>query len=117
MRRHAEMLVEFFGLHNGIRQMRKWCAWYTTGFRNSAAARAALMRIESLAEIDAIVARLDPDEAFPFQTVRHNRVKDNRTQRVTLPHGYLTMRDDDTPPVAPDDPAERQAFETALDGG
>jgi hypothetical protein len=36
---------------------------------------------------------------------------------VTLPHGYLTARDDDTPPAEPDDPAERRAYERALDGG
>ena len=117
MRRHAEMLVEFFGTANGMRQMRKWCAWYTTGFQHSAAARAALMRIGSLGEMDAILARLDPSEPFPLRTVRHNRVKDNRVQRVTLPHGYLAARDDDTPPPEPDDPAERRAWDAALDGG
>ena len=40
MRRHAELLVDFFGPLNGMRQMRKWCAWYTAGFQNSAAVRA-----------------------------------------------------------------------------
>ncbi len=49
--------------------------------------------------------------------MRHNRVKDNRVQRVTLPHGFLASRDDDTPPAEPDDPAERRAWEAALDGG
>jgi nifR3 family TIM-barrel protein len=117
MRRHAEMLVEFFGGVNGMRQMRKWCAWYTTGFRDSAAARAALMRVETLDAMDAILARLDPSEPFPLRTVRHNRVKDNRIQRVTLPRGFLDARDDDTPPPEPDDPAERRAWEAALDGG
>jgi nifR3 family TIM-barrel protein len=117
MQRHAELLVEFFGEANGMRQMRKWCAWYTSGFQRSAAARADLMRITTIAEMLAILARLDPSEAFPMKTVRHNRVKDNRTQRVTLPHGYLDARDDDTPPPEPDDPRERRAWEAALDGG
>jgi nifR3 family TIM-barrel protein len=117
MHRHAALLVEFFGEHNGMRQMRKWCAWYTSGFQHSAQARADLMRIGTIAEMTAILARLDPDEPFPLKTVRHNRVKDNRTQRVTLPHGYLAARDDDTPPAEPDDPAERRAWERALDGG
>ncbi len=117
MRRHAELLVEFFGETNGMRQMRKWCAWYTGGFQRSAAARAELMRIATVDEMMAIVSRLDPDEPFPLKTVRHNRVKDNRVQRVTLPHGFLAARDDDTPPAEPDDPAERRAWEAALDGG
>jgi nifR3 family TIM-barrel protein len=117
MRRHAEMLVEFFGPVNAMRQMRKWCAWYTTGFQRSAAARARLMRIGSIDEMMAILAELDPTEPFPLRTVRHNRVKDNRVQRVTLPRGFLEARDDDTPPAEPDDPAERRAWEAALDGG
>ncbi len=117
MRRHARLLVEFFGEANGMRQMRKWCAWYTAGFQRSAAARADLVRITTIAEMDAILGRLDPAEPFPLKTVRHNRVKDNRVQRVTLPRGYLDARDDDTPPPEPDDPAERRAWEAALDGG
>lgn len=116
-RRHAEMLVDFFGPVNGMRQMRKWCAWYTAGFQRSAAARASLVRVESIAEMAAILERLDPNEPFPLRTVRRNRVKDGRRQRVTLPRGFLDARDDDTPPVEPDDPAERRAWEAALDGG
>ena len=98
--------------------MRKWCAWYTTGFRNSAAVRGALVSIESIEEMLAIVGRLDPEEPFPIATVRSNRVKDGRVQRrVQLPASYLDRRDDDTPPSPPFDPRERAAFERALDGG
>jgi nifR3 family TIM-barrel protein len=118
MLRHAALLVDFFGPVNGIRQMRKWCAWYTTGFRNSAAVRAALVGIASLEEMHALLARLDPDEPFPTATVRSNRVKDGRAQRrVALPAGYLERRDDDTPASPPFDPRERAAFERALDAG
>jgi nifR3 family TIM-barrel protein len=118
MRRHAELLVDFFGPLNGMRQMRKWSAWYTTGFQRSAAARAALVRIGSVDEMMDVLARLDHDEPFPIRTVRGNRVKDGRVQkRVHLPDGYLERRDDDTPPTAPRDPVERAAWERALDGG
>ncbi len=118
MRRHAELLVAFFGPLNGMRQMRKWCAWYTTGFRNSAQLRAALVRIERPEELGTLLDRLDPDEPFPTATVRSNRVKDaGRQRRVALPAGYLDRRDDDTPPSPPFDPRERAAFERALDGG
>ena len=118
MRRHAEMLVDFFGPVNGMRQMRKWCIWYTSGFRGSAAVRAALVGIDTLPGMLAILERLDPDEPFPTATVRSNRVKDTRVQRrVMLPAGYLANRDDDTPPSPPFDPRERAAIERALDGG
>jgi nifR3 family TIM-barrel protein len=118
MLRHATLLADFFGPLNGIRQMRKWCAWYTTGFKNSAAVRAALVGIDRLEEMAPLLARLDPDEPFPTATVRSNRVKDARVQRrVALPVGYLDRRDDDTPPSPPFDPRERAAFERALDAG
>ncbi len=118
MCRHAELLTDFFGEPIGMRQMRKWGAWYTTGFRNSAPVRAALVRVERLDDLLAIVGRLDPDEPFPIATVRSNRVKDSRVQRrVALPAGYLDDRADDTPPTPPFDPRERAAFERALDGG
>jgi nifR3 family TIM-barrel protein len=118
MRRHAELLVDFFGPVNGMRQMRKWCGWYTTGFQRSAAARAALVRITGVDEMMQVLAALDADEPFPMHTVRGNRVKDGRVQkRVHLPDGYLADRDDDTPPTAPRDPVERAAWERALDGG
>src|SRR5262249_19985360 len=75
MRRHAGLLVDFFGPRNGIRQMRKWCAWYTTGFRNSAGVRGALVSIERIEEMLAIVERPDPEGPFPIATGRPNRRK------------------------------------------
>ena len=119
VRRHAALLVAFFGEDVGVRQMRKWCGWYLTGFRGSAQLRARLSRMASLDELDAVLAGVDPDEPFPMHTVRANRVKDGRTQkRVALPDGFLTDRlTDDTPPSGPRDPAERAAWERALDGG
>ena len=70
MHRHAELLVEFFGEQNGMRQMRKWCAWYTSGFQRSAAARAELMRIGTVDEMMAILGAARSDEPFPLKTVR-----------------------------------------------
>jgi nifR3 family TIM-barrel protein len=95
---HAERLIDLFGPARGIREMRKWCLWYTAGFRGAGAVRAALQRIESLGEMRALLARLDPDEAFPLSGLRASRARDGRRQEVRLPHGYLAARDDDTPP-------------------
>jgi hypothetical protein len=99
--------------------MRKWCGWYLTGFRNSAALRARLSRMASLDALHAALADVDADEPFPIQTVRGNRVKDGRVQkRVALPDGFLANRlTDDTPPSGPRDPVARAAWERALDGG
>jgi nifR3 family TIM-barrel protein len=113
MRRHAAALVELFGEPGGMREMRKWCLWYTSGFRGAAAVRGALPRLETLAQLDALLGLLDPDEPFPAAGLRASRAKDGRRQEVRLPEGYLAARDDDRPPVEPGD----EAFEAALGGG
>jgi nifR3 family TIM-barrel protein len=117
-RRHAELLCEFFGPVQGMVQMRKWCCWYTAGFPGSAAVRRALATMHSLDAMTAALAALDPDTPFPPVALRMNRGKDGRHQKkVTLPPGYLTQRDDDTPPVPPLAPEQLAAFERALDAG
>jgi len=115
--RHARMLIEFFGAEHGMRQMRKWCTWYTIGFPGSARLRGDLVRVRTLEEMRAILARLDPALPFPRAALRAHRGKGGRTQRVTLPHGWLEGRGDDAAPAAPADEAERAALERALAGG
>ena len=104
MRDHAERLSAFFGPFHGIRQMRKWCLWYTSGFRGAAQLRAELLQIESLDAMLAVLARLDPEEPFPENALRRSRSKDGRRQeQVRLPRGWLAARDDDAPAPATDD--------------
>jgi len=102
LRDHARRLVDFFGPRIGVLQMRKWCGWYLTGFAGAAAARRALCQATTLAEMDAILATLDPAQPYPLAVLRTSVAKDGRVQRVSLPHGYLDDRDDDTPPLADD---------------
>jgi nifR3 family TIM-barrel protein len=113
MRQHAERLIAFFGAAWGIRQMRKWCLWYTSGFRGAGTLRTALFRIESLEEMMGLLARLDPAEPFPVDGLRRSRAKDGSTQQVRLPHGYLAARDDDRPPP----PVDLPGWDAALSGG
>ena len=116
-REHAELLVDFFGPDHGMRQMRKWGAWYTKGFPGSAELRDRLSRVTALEELTAILAELDPALPFPLHALRVNRAKRGGTQQVRLPHGYLDDREDDTPPRSPHDAAEIAAWEQALSGG
>src|SRR5205823_7322547 len=98
MREHAERLMAFFGAAAGMRHMRKWCLWYTGDFRGAAQLRAGLSDVETLTDMLALLARLDPDEPFPPGALRRSRAKDARAQEVRLPDGYLATRDDDTAP-------------------
>jgi nifR3 family TIM-barrel protein len=113
MRRHAAALVDLFGERAGMREMRKWCLWYTSGFRGAAAVRGALPDLETLAQLDDVLAHLDPDEPFPAAGLRSSRAKDGRRQEVRLPEGYLQSPDEDQAPPEPGD----HAFEAALGGG
>lgn len=117
MRRHAAALAEFFGERVGVQQMRKWTSWYTKGFHGSAALRERLQRIDTLADLERLLERLDPDEPFPLTALRVSRAKGGRTQKVSLPPNYLLARDDDTPPRSPRSPAEIEAWERALNAG
>ena len=105
MRDHAALLVEWFGPTAGIRSFRKHGAWYTKGFRNSAALRDHLMRVESLDGLDRLLEAFPSDEPFPTLALRVPRGKRGGTQRVTLPPGWLDDRDDPRPPgIAAEDP-------------
>jgi nifR3 family TIM-barrel protein len=114
---HARRLVDFFGPEQGMRQMRKWCGWYTQGFPGSARARGELVRVRTLSEMADVLARFDPTLPFPLAALRVRRGKGSQCQVVALPQGYLAERDDDTPPKSPRTPAEIAAWERALDGG
>jgi nifR3 family TIM-barrel protein len=115
MRRHAELLMAFFGPTPGIRHMRKWCLWYTSGFHGAAQLRVPLLGIESLDQMLGYLHRFDLAAPFPLDGLRRSRAKDARRQTVRLPHGYLTARDDDSPPPPPTD--DLRGWDAALSGG
>ncbi|MEM8711046.1 MAG: tRNA dihydrouridine synthase DusB [Planctomycetota bacterium] len=117
MKDHARRLMDLFGPEVGMRQMRKWTAWYTKGFRGSAAVRGNLMRIHSLEDLVEAVSPLDMTEPFPVTALRAQRAKGSKTQVVKLPEGYLDDRLDDTPPKSPRSAEEIEAWERALNGG
>jgi nifR3 family TIM-barrel protein len=97
---HAERLARWMGERFGVHDFRKHATWYTKGFPDSTRLRDALIRIESLAELRAILERVPPDLPFPAHAVRLPRGKRGGTQRVALPDGYLDDPSDATPPVA-----------------
>ena len=81
-----------------VHAFRKHASWYTKGFRDGARARQALMAVDTLDELRALLGTLDPREPFPPDAMRAVRGKSGRRQRVALPAGYLTNLDDDAPP-------------------
>jgi tRNA-dihydrouridine synthase B len=54
--KHYDLLLDFYGLNNGLKIARKHLSWYTKGLRNSASLRAKLNISEDIIEIKDIVA-------------------------------------------------------------
>lgn len=94
---HARLLVDFFGERPAMLQMRKFCGWYTKSFPGAKRAHHAMQRIETIAEMESVLRQLPPEQPFPPAALRVRRCKDGREQKVSLPPGFLTARDDDTP--------------------
>ncbi|MBW1884521.1 MAG: tRNA dihydrouridine synthase DusB [Deltaproteobacteria bacterium] len=100
MRDHARMLCEWAGPRNGIRSFRKHATWYTKGFPGSTKMRDQLIRIDSLAGLDAILAECDPELLFPPRSMRAKRGKKGGRQKVVLPEGFRDDLGDATPPAS-----------------
>jgi nifR3 family TIM-barrel protein len=108
MRLHAELLCEFFGEKTGMQQLRKFTGWYLKGFPDTKRLLPALHLLQSRAQLQELLAALPADEPYPEAALRARRCKDGRVQdKVSLPEGFLTCRDDE---LRIDDPTE-------MDGG
>jgi len=98
MRDHAQRLADWAGERGGVLSFRKHATWYTKGFPGSTRWRDRLIRIDTLAELDEILADTPADLDFPPSAMRVKRGKKGGAQRVVLPEGYLDDRLDATPP-------------------
>jgi nifR3 family TIM-barrel protein len=95
---HARLLAHWMGEEPAMRAFRKHSAWYTKGFPGGSTLRERLMRVSSLAQLEATLAGADRSLPFPPDAMRVGRGKRGGTQTVALPAGYLDDLQDDTPP-------------------
>ncbi|MFV0257001.1 MAG: tRNA dihydrouridine synthase DusB [Acidimicrobiales bacterium] len=91
---HAELLVAWFGDHQGIREFRKHTGWYLRGYPVGGEVRRRLAMIASLGELAAILGEL-PDAPLPAENHRVARGHTRGPQTVALPDGWLDDPDDD----------------------
>jgi hypothetical protein len=98
MLEHARLLAAWLGEEGAMRAFRKHSSWYTKGFRGGASLRDRLMRVDSLAGLEAALADGDRAQPFPPEAMRVPRGKAAGRQKVALPEGYLDELDDATPP-------------------
>jgi len=95
MIRHAELLVDHFGEHMGIRLFRKHPSWYLKGFPTGPILRDGLARVESVEQLQDLVTRFDGDVPFPEEANRMVRGHSRGPRSVKLPRGFLDDRDGD----------------------
>ncbi len=68
--------------------------WYLKGFPVGGELRRDLALIDSLAELDALLGRLDPDAPFPAHELGAPRGRQGSPRRgVALPEGWLEDTD------------------------
>jgi nifR3 family TIM-barrel protein len=91
--RHGEFLADHFGEDKGMRDIRKHIAWYLHGFPAGAELRRALALVKTLAELEALLAQLDPAVPFPNGAIGP-RGRQGSPAGVALPEGWLTDPDD-----------------------
>src|SRR5438128_1160561 len=103
MFRHARKLCGWFGERMAMRSFRRHASWYTKGFRISSETRAALMRVETVAQLEDLFRDVDQCQAFPPSAMRVVRGKATGIQKVALPAGFLDNPDDATPLAGSDD--------------
>ncbi|WP_420749919.1 tRNA dihydrouridine synthase DusB [Rhodococcus sp. O3] len=101
MRRHARLLADHHGEDKGMREIRKHIAWYMRGFPAGSDLRNGLARVSSLAELDDLLGRLDPDVPFP-KDAEGPRGRQGSPSAVALPDGWLDDPEDTLVPAGAD---------------
>ena len=94
-RRHAELLVEFYegDEPHACRDIRKHVAWYFKGYPVGGDVRAALAMVDSLQQIDDLLATLDADQAYPGADAEGPRGRAGSPKRPSLPDRWLESRE------------------------
>jgi nifR3 family TIM-barrel protein len=98
LRRHAELLTEHLGEQRGVRDLRKHMAWYLRGFPVGSELRQRFGLVSCLAELDDLLAQLDPEVPFP-PDADGPRGRQGSPGRVVLPEGWLADPQDATVPA------------------
>jgi tRNA-dihydrouridine synthase len=103
MARHARLLVQHLGDEAfAVRDFRKHTGWYLTGFPAGGEMRRRLAMAGSLAELDDLLGRLDPDATLAPGNQALPRGHSHGPKEVSLPDRWMQTRDDPTPPTGAD---------------
>ncbi|MCU1546277.1 MAG: tRNA dihydrouridine synthase DusB [Homoserinimonas sp.] len=90
LRRHTELLVEFFGSEErACRDIRKHITWYFKGYPVGGDVRASLGMVESLQQMDDLLGTLDWGMPYPGEDAEGPRGRAGTPKRPALPDRWL----------------------------
>lgn len=90
MKEHVRLLVAHRQSERyGTRDFRKHVGWYLTGYPVGGVKRRQLSQVSSIADVDALLAELDPATKLPPAAVRMPRGHTYGPRTVSLPEGWL----------------------------
>ncbi|MDQ1555801.1 MAG: hypothetical protein QOI02_803 [Actinomycetota bacterium] len=93
-KRHAELLVEFFEEEDrACRDIRKHVAWYFKGYAVGGDLRASLATVQSLAQLDDLLATLDWSQPYPGADAEGQRGRAGTPKSPSLPDRWLDSRE------------------------
>ena len=93
IRRHVALIVDWQGGEERLSHFRKHLAWYLKGYAVGSAVRQQAGQVASVADIEALLDRLDPDAEAPEGVERIVRSHSSALSRVALPEHWLTDPD------------------------
>lgn len=99
LRRHAELLVEFFDSEErACRDIRKHVAWYFKGYPVGGDLRTRMALVQSLQQMDDLLGELDWSSPYPGEAAEGQRGRAGTPKRPALPDRWLESRtlDDDS---------------------
>ena len=112
LQRHAQLLCKDYGEYKGIRDIRKHMAWYLKGFSVRQQIRQSLGTVESMNELEVLLAQVDPDQQFNVEVGSGPSGRTSGGRRPTLPDGWL-----DSPELDGASRAMLQDAELSVSGG
>jgi tRNA-dihydrouridine synthase len=93
MKRHTNLLVEHYENEGrACRDFRKHVAWYLHGYPVGGEMRSRLAQINSVSELDELLAQLNLDEPCPAGLAAQARGRQGSPRRVNLPENWLDNR-------------------------
>jgi nifR3 family TIM-barrel protein len=93
-KRHAELLTEFFEEEDrACRDIRKHVAWYFKGYAVGGDLRASLATVQTLEQLDELLAQLDWSQPYPGKDAEGQRGRAGTPKSPSLPQGWLDSRE------------------------